>query len=149
MKLAYPLAEEALETIKRLTDGRCADNAKPDAIIAVIQKPRPECEQWIKWRPGLSPKEHDEMVLQSALFDLQKAELELQRDVLTLQTEMKELQTQVEDKTQARHSETMKGGESRHSRSMLFSLLIAIVGSASTLLGLAALKYWIGLDLSP
>lgn len=43
-------------------------------VMAVIQKPRPDCPEWMEWVPWLSPKEHREMMDRERMLRWQAAE---------------------------------------------------------------------------
>lgn len=88
-KLAFDLEDEWNAAIKRVAaDGPSTPKDRQGAAVAVIQRPRPECQEWAQWAPDYSPKEHDAMMTQKMALDFQQQLVEIQRGMLSLQNDV-------------------------------------------------------------
>jgi hypothetical protein len=119
-KLAFDLPSEWTEATDRLKNVR-------QAAVEVIHRPRPICTSWIKWLPGHSPKEHDDMLANDLAVTVQQQLVEVQRGMLTLQTEMAQWK-----RDQSANEERLIA--KRRALDYLFNFLLALVAAAVTLI---------------
>jgi hypothetical protein len=57
--MCYLLAQRIYEEAEQLKAEGMSQT--PENVKAVIQKPRPDCPEWMEWTPWLSPEEHRRM----------------------------------------------------------------------------------------
>ncbi|MFT4557953.1 MAG: hypothetical protein ACKVII_05560 [Planctomycetales bacterium] len=127
-----------------LGKGQWATDHVPPVVTTIEQEI--ECIQFCSWRPGKSPKEHEELItIKQLTYDVEKAEEESSERENTRRKEDQDWQQKVEADIERRHKEVQTSRRTQ----LLVQFLFALLASVVTLIGSKLLPMPQDFDQSP
>ncbi|MBI1312009.1 hypothetical protein GC176_12010 [bacterium] len=113
----------------------------PHPVIEAITR-ESDCDQWIKYRPGKSPQEHE--MLELLLQQGREATAEKERTAAWREADVTSRET-AEHKSQVRHEEMMAFNRSSRTLHLLVGFLLALLASLTTLVAAKLLPFFHGI----
>lgn len=129
----YDLEAEANQIIREI-DQKLSDSRDPRALKRILDAPRGKCaDEWIQYKPGRSPKQHDEIKMHDAIIQVQKRLIEIQDRTLEWRNEQADkdasLTKQIAALKQVHHNENRRDS-SQDSSLTLAAIWVGIAISA-------------------